>query len=358
LNPGFSFIAVLTLALGIGSTTVVYSVVNAVLISPLPYEEPDRLALIWTDFGRDLPQNWVSGPEFVEMQEFTTLFEDISVVFPTTVALTGAGEPEQLRAGLASGNFFQTMKVDAAQGRLFEPEDDTPGTAHVAVISDGFWKRRFGGDSSVLARTIYTDGLPLTVIGILPADFAILHPDANFPSSVDVWIPMTSVLPAVFGTAEYNRLPRSSHFMRAFGRMKPDVTLAQAQADMSAVARQMQEKSPNYYDLVEGWGITVLSLHGDLVEDVSTTLIVLFVAVAFVLLISCVNVANLQLARAASREREVAVRAALGAGRLRTVRQLVTESVTLSAIGGIVGLLLALLLVQAVAALAPAKSST
>jgi len=323
-------------------------------VRPLPYDEPDRLALIWTNFGKDLPQNWVSGPEFVELQEFTTLFEEIAVVVPTTVALTGTGEPEQIRAGAASGNFFRTMKVDAAQGRLFHPEDDRPGVTAVAVISDGFWKRHFGGDSAILGRTIYTDGLPLTVIGVLPAGFAILHPDANFPKSVDLWMPMTSVLASVFGTAEYSQLPRGSHFMRAFGRMKPEVTLAQAQADMNSVARQMNEKSPDYYDF-EGWDITVLSLHADLVEDARPALIVLLVAVAFVLLIACVNVANLMLARAASREREVAVRAALGAGRLRMIRQLVTESVTLSAIGGVFGLLLAFLLVRAVAALAPAS---
>lgn len=143
-NPGFAVTAALTLGIGIGATTAVFSVVNAVVIRPLPYEEPDRLALIWTNFGDDLPQNWVSGPEFVEMREFTTLFEDISVVVPTTVALTGSGEPEQIRAGAASGDFFQTMRVGAAKGRLFNPEDDLPGTSPVAVISDGFWKRRFG----------------------------------------------------------------------------------------------------------------------------------------------------------------------------------------------------------------------
>ncbi len=353
-SPSFAVVAILTLALGIGANTAVFSVVNAVLVRPLPYEDPEQLTVIWTDFGRDLPQNWVSGPELVEMQEFNSLFEAVGAVIPTTVAFTGSGEPEQIRAAGATGNFFRVMKVNPAQGRLFRDDDDVAGAAPVAVLSDGFWKRRFGGDRSILGQTISTDGVPLTVVGILPADFAILHPGSNFPKDIDVWTPMAGLLQAFFGTGNYEELPRGSHFMNAFARMKPGVTLAQAQSDMSAVALQMQEKTPDYYDF-DGWGITVLSLHGDLVEEARPAMLVLLGAVAFVLLIACVNVANLMLARAASREREGAVRAALGAGRWRMIRQLMTESVTLSVVGGAFGLLMAFGLVRVVSAMAPAS---
>ena len=351
-NPSFAVVAILTLALGIGANTAVFSVVNAVLVRPLPYEEPEQLTVIWTNFGQDLPQNWVSGPELVEMAEFNSLFEAVGAVIPTTVAFTGSGEPEQIQAAGATGNFFRVMKVAAAQGRLFTDDDDVAGVEPIAVLSDGFWKRRFGADPAILGQTIYTDGVPLTVVGILPADFAILHPGSNFPKDIDVWTPMAGLLQAFFGTGNYQELPRGSHFMNAFARMKPGVTLAQAQSDMEAVALGMQEKTPDYYDF-DGWGVTVLSLHGDLVEEARPAMLVLLGAVVFVLLIACVNVANLMLARAASREREVAVRAALGAGRWRMIRQLMTESVTLSVVGGAFGLLMAFGLVRVVSAMAP-----
>ena len=351
-NPGFAAVAVLTLALGIGANTAVFSVVNAVLVRPLPYEDPEQLTVIWTDFGVDLPQNWVSGPEFLEMQEFSTLFEGIGIAVPTTVAFTGSGEPEQIQAAGASGDFFSVMKVNAAEGRLIEPDDDVPGATPVAVLSDGFWKRRFGGDPSILGQTIYTNGIPLTVVGVLPPDFTVFHPGSNFPEGIDVWTPLAGLVTAFFGSGDYAQLPRGSHFMNAFARMKPGVTLAQAQSDMDAVAIRMQEKSPDYYDF-DGWGVTVYSLHGDLVEEARPALLVLLGAVAFVLLIAAVNVANLMLARSASREREIAVRTALGAGRWRMVQQLMTESLTLAVVGGVAGLALAFGLVRAIAALAP-----
>ncbi len=353
-SPSFAAIAILTLALGIGATTAVFSVVNTVLVRPLPYEDPEQLTVIWTKFGSDLPQNWVSGPELLEMREFTTLIENVSALFPTTVAFTGSGEPEQIPAAGATGNFFEVMKINPALGRLFGPDDDIPGAAPVAVLSDGFWRRRFGADPSVMGQEIYTSGVPLTVVGVLPPNFMIMHPGSTFPKDIDVWTPMSGLLANFFGTGDYAKLPRGSHFMNTIVRMKPGVTLAQAQADMDAVALQMTEKTPDYYSF-EGWGISVLSLHGDLVEEARPALIVLLGAVAFVLLIACVNVANLMLARAASREREVAVRSALGAGRWRMIQQLMTESVTLSLVGGAFGLLLAFAFVRAVAALAPAS---
>jgi putative ABC transport system permease protein len=347
-SPVFTIIAAATLALGIGANTAVFSVVNGVLLRELPYEEPDRLALIWTNFGPDLPQNWVSGPEFVEMREFQTQFEDIGVVVPTTVSFTGQGEPEQIGAAGASGEFFRVLRVPPALGRLFGPDDDTPASDPVAVLDYGFWQRRFGGEQDVLGRTLTADGVTYTVIGVLPPDFRIHHPDAQFPDRIDMWAPLVPIL-----GANYDQLGRGGHFLRAFGRMKPGVSLAQAEADMHAVAVQMHERTPQYYDRVEGWNISVLSFHDDLVEDVKPALIILLGAVLFVLLIACVNVANLQLTRAAAREREIALRAALGAGRGRLVRQLLTESLVLGLVGSILGLVVAFGLVRVLVAVAP-----
>ncbi len=351
-NRAFTAVAVITLALGIGANTAVFSVINTVLLRPLPYQEPDRLTVIWTNFGADLPQNWISGPEYAEMQEFSTLFEDIAVALPFTVSITGSGEPEQISAAAASGNFFRTLKVQPAVGRGFRSDDDRPGADAVTVISDGFWKRRFGGDPSVVGQTINLNGDPYVVIGILPPDFKILHPDAQFPPNIDVWAAMSPLFGGFFGRPmQYSEMPRGSHGMRGFGRLKPGVTLAQAQADMTAVAIAIKEKTGGYN--FEGWGISVYSLRGDLVENVKTPLLVLLGAVGFVLLIAVVNVANLSLARASSREREIAVRTALGAGRRRLMRQLLTESVVLSVVGGFAGLMTAFGLVRAIAVFAP-----
>ncbi|MEE8587601.1 MAG: ABC transporter permease, partial [Acidobacteriota bacterium] len=352
-NPGFTLVAVLTLALGIGANTAVFSVIHTVLLRPLPYDQPEQLTLIWTNFGPDLPQNWISGPEFVEMREFNSTFEDIGVVVPFTVSVTGDGDPEQVGAAAASANFFNLLRVKPAAGRLFVAGDDEPGAGLVAVLGYGFWQRRYGGDPSVVGRKIQVNGLPFDVVGVLPPDFAILHPDAQFPPSVDIWAPVTSTFGAIFGVDDYSRMPRGNHGLRGFGRLKPGLTPQQAQADMTAVASRMQEKSPDYYDF-EGWGITVLSLHDDLVEEYRPALLVLMTAVGLVLLIACVNVANLMLARAASRQREIALRRALGAGRGQLIGHVLTESVTLSAIGGLAGLVLAVLLVRAVGLFAPA----
>jgi predicted permease len=352
-SPAFTAVAVLTLALGIGANSAVFSVVDAVLLRPLPYDEPDRLTLIWTNFGRDLPQNWVSGPEFREMQELNRSFEAIGVVVPRTSSITGVGEPEQVGTAGASGNFFDVLRVDAALGRTFTAADDRATAEPTALLSYGYWQRRFGGDPGVVGRTMNIDGYPFTIVGVLPADFDIMHPDAEFPSSVDIWFPIMPVVRAIFGVDDYNALPRGSHFLCSFGRLSPGVTLEQARADMNGVALRMQELSPDYYDF-EGWGLTVYSLHGDLVEGVKPALLVLLGAVAFVLLIACVNVANLMLARAAGREREIALRSALGAGRGRLIRQLLTESVTLALLGGVAGFGTAFLLVRSLSAVLPA----
>ncbi len=346
-SPSFTFVAVFTLALGIGANTAVFSVINTVLLRPLPYTNPDRLAVVWTSFGPDLPQNWVSGPEFAEMREFNTALDDIGIVAFTTLSVTEGGEPEEVGAAGVSGEFLKVLGVSAALGRSILPEDDTPEGDRVAMLSHGFWRRRFGADPGVLGTTVVAGGVSYTVVGVLPADFRLLHPDLQAPDDVGLWAPLTPLL-----GARYTEMPRGSHFLRAVARMKPGVSLEQARSDMNSVARQIQEKSPNYYDF-EGWGISVYSLHGDLVEDVKPALLVLLGAVGFVLLIACANVANLQLTRAAGREREIAVRIAIGAGRSRLTRQFLTESIVLSLAGGVFGLLGAFGLVQALVAFAP-----
>jgi len=353
-SPGFAAVAILTLGLGIGANTAVFSVVNAVLVRPLPYQDPERLALVWTRFGPDLPQNWLSGPEYVEMQEFASAFERIGIVAPGTRSLTGSGDPEQITSAAASGNFFDVLEVEPALGRLFRPDEDVVGGEPVVVLSDGFWRRRFGGDTGILGQTIRLDDNPYTVIGVLPPGFGILHPEAGFPRDIDVWSPLAPAGSAFFGGAgSYAEFPRGSHFIRAFARLRPGVSLDQAQADMDGVARRIQEKSPNDYSF-DGWGIRVVGLHEDLVADVRPALLVLLGAVAFVLLIACVNVANLMLTRASGREREIALRAALGAGRGRVIRQLLTESVVLAGAGGLLGLALAFAMVRLLGVLAPA----
>jgi len=346
-RPGFVAVAVVTLGLGIGANSAVFSVVNAVLLRPLPYDDPERLTVLWTDFGPDLPQNWISGPEFVEMQEFATAFEGVAVASQATTSLIGTGQPEQIQAGLASGGLFRLLRAEPALGRLIGPDDDTPSASSVAVLDHGFWRRRFGGDPAVIGQTMTTSGNTYTVVGVLPEGFRVMHPDPQFPQVVDVWLPLVPVS----GTT-YAEMNRGNHGLRGFGRMQAGVTIEQARADMDRVASRITEIAPdNYPDA--GLGIIVLPLHGDLVEEVRPALLILLGAVAFVLLIACVNVANLQLVRAAGREREIAVRAALGAGRGRILRQLATESGVLAAAGVAFGLLVAFGLVQALVALAP-----
>jgi putative ABC transport system permease protein len=346
-SPGFTIVAVLTLAIGIGANTAVFSVINTVLVRSLPYEDPHQLAVIWTNFGPDLPQNWVSGPEFVEMGEFSTTVESIGAVAFTTVSVTSGGEPEEVRAAAASGDFLRVLGVDAAVGRTIVAADDDPEGPKVAMLSNGYWRRRFGGDPNVVGSALVAGGQSYTIVGVLPEGFKLLHPDLQLPDDVALWAPF-----APLAGTPYAEMGRGSHFLRVVARMKRGVSLEQLRADMNSVALQMQEKSPDYYDF-EGWGISAYSLHGDLVEDVKPALQVLLGAVGFVLLIACANVANLQLTRTAAREREIAVRMALGAGRARLTRQFLTESVVLSLTGGVLGLVGAYGLLQGLVAFAP-----
>jgi len=340
-TPAFTIAVVAALALGIGANTAIFSVVNTVLLKPLPYPDPDRLML----FLNTSPQG--SGPgasptKFNVWRRQTGAFQDVSAYRFNVVNLTGGGDAEQIPAGQVSADFFRLFGAPVIAGRTFSADEDRPNGGHVVVLSDGFWKRRFGGDAGVLGRTLPIDGDPYVVIGILgPFDTqAIRPPTPN--GDPEVWLP-------------FQIDPNSAmqgHFFTAAGRFKPDVTPQIADAQLKTAANEFSEKFPGALGGPQnGFGAGVLA--DIVVRNVRSSLLLLGGAVGFVLLIACANVANLLMVRAAVRKREIAIRAAIGAGRGRIVRQLLTESVLLAMIGGIVGLALGMIGIRALLAVNP-----
>jgi putative ABC transport system permease protein len=325
-GPAFTVIAVLTLALGIGANTAIFSAVNAILLRPLPYENPERLVFL-SEWAQQVPSMSISMANFGDWRSMNTVFESMVAYRTNNVILTGEGEPERLLMRQATAGLFPTLKIKPIIGRVMTPEEDKVGAERVVLLGEGFWTRRFARDPGVLNKTLTLNGETYTVIGVLPT--MGFH---NTWSPYDLFASLWRLEDQLGGPANRGNHPG----IYAFARMKPGVTIGQAEAEMKGIAKRLEQQYPNSNT---GDSVTVQPILEAIVGDAQGQLYVLMGAVFFVLLIACSNVANLLLARASERQKEVAVRAALGAGRWRLVRQLLTESLLLSLMGGALGLL-------------------
>jgi putative ABC transport system permease protein len=332
-SPGFTAVAVLTLALGIGANTAIFSVVRTMLLAPLPYRDSSRLVFVWSDMTyAGYPRAPLSAPELKDLRDRTTLFTSFGGVWATTAALTGDRDPEQLRIALVSTNFFNVLGADAAIGRTFASDDETQTAPRTILLSWALWQRRYGGDPTIVGRPIQVNGQPTTVVGVMPADFRLLlPPDAAVPDDLQAW--------QLLNPLSLTRGPRGQQYLRVVGRMKPGVTLEQARGDIDRVAREISREFTDYS--AAGRVFTTVGLHADGVRLLRPVLLALFAGVGILLLIACVNVAGLLLARAATRTRETALRVSLGAGHRRLLRQCIVEGLVLASLGAIAGVLIA-----------------
>ena len=351
-SPGFTAVAVLSLALGIGANTSIFSIVNALLLKPLPYKNPDRLAQVFRQTeepgkGLEASELW-SYPKFQVLRDNSETFEQVAAVSDQNFPVTDSENPERLSAEMVSATYFPMLGVEAALGRTFSPEEDaTPATHPVALIGHGIWMRRFGGDSGVVGQTISLNKIPLTIVGVLPEGFK------GQKGTAEVWVPMMMAPRLTFPR---RLLSPFAHWTEVIARLKPGVSSAEAQTEMAIIAARLKEALPVTPQSAQTpESIKLVSLkEAKLDPAVGKSLLILFGAVGFVLMIACVNIANLLLTRSVARRKEIAIRLALGASRRRLVRQLLTESVLLAILGGIAGLLIALWDVEFLGAFKPA----
>jgi putative ABC transport system permease protein len=328
-NPVFTAVIVLTLALGIGANTALFSVVDAILLRPLPFPEPGQLVSVKTDMpGINLTDRGMSQPELDDFQKRAGVFAEISAVWPINANITGREKPERVEANAVSTNFFTLLAAKPALGRVFNDADTREGFSEGAVISDSLWHKMFGADPNVLGQAIRIDTDLYTIIGVMPPEFR--HPGRTLRQDVEVWVA------AGYAADPFPHPPvrRQRFIPGAIARLQPGVTIAQAQSRLDAFAFQLHQQYPSDYPAIAGWRLRLVPLQQEVVGNVNLMLLLLLTAVGAVLLIACVNIASLLLARSSARHREIAIRQALGAGTWRLVRQTLTESVVLSLLGG------------------------